>query len=743
MNLLKLWISELSEPLFPRYLFPHCLDIVETHLKTVEKRMKGNDQVKSLIERSGSSKDILFYLIWDTDFFVSKSTNEYIIILHRIVQSYSFGVRNEFSRLEELFFEKIPKTNQKVLEFLAVFFAKLSLDSKNNGCSLEKIAEKFGPYLLNPPIWSLNEKKTRKQRHLRKCFIILFLINFKRKHTILSKSEREELDVSDEQFFQSIIQKYLPKKITKKTKKTRKFQSPNVKNSNEKKTKIEIQFNSDRIDQKPKNPIEIQNLNHFKTFENDNKKNTNKKETFSQSFKFGDSIIVKSEQLKKNKEKISYLGSLNNKRLSQFQIDEGIDLEDFLDESIFMQKWLNERELDIPLFIIDQLKLEEKMFKNFAKKNNNNTNQSNSKNEKDDLISNKIKSPGDGLLKFLYRGSKPRSKTKNNSDSDSDEEEGEGISNDQKNILKDKENDKDTDKDKDKGQSTDKENDDDDSSLTLLIEDKQKMKNKNKKNNEDESEQQNKQQKRKKKSQNKKESVYANPKPWSFPRAVNFSINYNEQDISESIKIRHNIFEKGLFLYDESIDLLNHHLPWLHKGDCCEECGQKFSIFARSGHCMYCGRILCKICLAEQSEIPSKILNNGDLRQHPVCLQCKDHLNRHYARPLILLDSVTQPSLKKLKLVEKVETLKNLRNRILEEIELNLIPNDPSSRFLLSLLNHKQIIGLFSNIPRFSINNFVKLSKKDEYINWLGFLERLLVKHSKLVILIDNSWEEI
>jgi len=51
------------------------------------------------------------------------------------------------------------------------------------------------------------------------------------------------------------------------------------------------------------------------------------------------------------------------------------------------------------------------------------------------------------------------------------------------------------------------------------------------------------------------------------------------------------------FMYDEIAGLFNMKSPpFLHRGDACEGCLERFSVTRRKYHCGYCGRLLCAEC---------------------------------------------------------------------------------------------------------------------------------------------------
>ena len=120
-----------------------------------------------------------------------------------------FTQRAQLSELEELFFS-MTKANRDTLEYIGVFSAKLELDfCKNNGDEgviLFQMANLFAPYLIRPSVWTTSSPQEKKvAKFLQQRFILLFFLFLKKKHNLLTKLERMEIDRSDDEILENMV----------------------------------------------------------------------------------------------------------------------------------------------------------------------------------------------------------------------------------------------------------------------------------------------------------------------------------------------------------------------------------------------------------------------------------------------------------------------------------------------------------------------------------------------------------
>ncbi|KAJ5076782.1 rabenosyn-5 [Anaeramoeba ignava] len=732
-HLLRQWLQELPEPLFPGYVYNDCMDIVSKYVRTCESNLLQNEKIQRLIEICGGSNDIISKFISGFDPPNGPHFRDERYNLYKIVQKYCFGVWCDTNSVYELYFTQLPKANQRALECLGICVCKLSLNSSVNGFSLDHASSILSPYLLRPNFWFSSPKQQNLHKKLRRIFFMMFLIFLKRKHILLTENEKDAISLEGNDIIEHLATKYNPTLFGKDQ--SSESKQTNSKNkiqyeSRHKKKKTESTLMID-VENDKKKAIIIKSLIEVKNQTEENPETIlSKTYTFSQTlspqkkklphlqtYGLQSELFKKQMKKRKNKEESKFLiGNFDEKKASISSRNQLVNIDDFLQHSPYMKKWSEEQELQIPKFILKEVHLNEKLLKNLEKRSaysnripkqnqeneneNENENNENFKEKQKEIFDKNDKENGISLIDSSEEYSTTTTtKTDTNIEEDNNSLiPGQGllhllVGNMNKSSRK--------------------------KIGMKMVNERKKQRNKEKKES----------------NENTTDSIHfkklvANPKPWSYPRAIYFNYIQDEDDEKFFEDENEILFKKGAFIYDQNSELLNHDLPYFHKGDCCEECGTKFTLLVRSDHCMYCGRILCSTCCSRTSIIPSKIVQQGDFEQHHTCLKCEDHLVRHFKIPLINFDNLTQLSIKKIG-IQKIDEIRRLRQRILDEIYHTLLDKqkDPCSSFLLSFLNGKRFPGLFYQNPRLSLQDFVSIFNDPLYIDWLYDYERFLVMH--------------
>ena len=137
-----------------------------------------------------------------------------VAAVQTVVKEYAFSLRSPLPDLEEMFF-RVIKPHRNTLEYLGVFCGKLELVyaralareaatadmSAFSPSILPELAAAFGPYIIRPRVWGAAQdaQAKRRARFLQHRFVLLFWFFFKRKHNIVTRAERADLNRSSQE----------------------------------------------------------------------------------------------------------------------------------------------------------------------------------------------------------------------------------------------------------------------------------------------------------------------------------------------------------------------------------------------------------------------------------------------------------------------------------------------------------------------------------------------------------------
>ena len=130
-----------------------------------------------------------------------------VVAIQAVVKDYTFSLRSPLPDLEELFF-RVIKPHRNTLEYLGVFCAKLELAysralareptaaSRLPASILSDLAAAFAPYIIRPNVWGAAQdvQTKRRAKFLQHRFVLLFWFFFKRKHNLVTRAERADLN---------------------------------------------------------------------------------------------------------------------------------------------------------------------------------------------------------------------------------------------------------------------------------------------------------------------------------------------------------------------------------------------------------------------------------------------------------------------------------------------------------------------------------------------------------------------
>jgi len=141
--------------------------------------------------------------------------SEAVTAVQAVVCDYAFSLRAPLPDLEELFF-RVIKPHRNTLEYLGVACAKLELayaralareqaagsgGDAGAGTLLPPslvfdLAAAFAPYIIRPAVWGATQDTHAKKRakFLQHRFVLLFWYFLKRKHNLVTRAERNDLN---------------------------------------------------------------------------------------------------------------------------------------------------------------------------------------------------------------------------------------------------------------------------------------------------------------------------------------------------------------------------------------------------------------------------------------------------------------------------------------------------------------------------------------------------------------------
>ena len=214
--LFRTWLRELPAPLFPVYTYRSVLQIVEQHMVLAKRKIEQHRYYPHLRQQNPDHAPGPLSELWDVlmdreraDTTANGAPSTPVSPLRRILFNFAFSVSASIDRLRELFFE-LPRVNRNALEYVGVFFAKLSLGAAHNHCTVHELATSFSSYLVRPDFWSRSVAERQRCQFLTNAFVVLFLYFIKKKHNILTPEEREMLERTDEEAINLLMVDALP-----------------------------------------------------------------------------------------------------------------------------------------------------------------------------------------------------------------------------------------------------------------------------------------------------------------------------------------------------------------------------------------------------------------------------------------------------------------------------------------------------------------------------------------------------
>ncbi|KJE94343.1 hypothetical protein CAOG_05001 [Capsaspora owczarzaki ATCC 30864] len=112
----------------------------------------------------------------------------------------------------------MPRANKDALEYLGVFFVKMDLSvrrvtqsSESPSLLMQDLAGIFAPYLLRPSLWT-NADASEKQRTrvVQRSFLLHFLFFVKKKHNLMTRSERTSMDSTEDELVDDLLLRAIP-----------------------------------------------------------------------------------------------------------------------------------------------------------------------------------------------------------------------------------------------------------------------------------------------------------------------------------------------------------------------------------------------------------------------------------------------------------------------------------------------------------------------------------------------------
>lgn len=151
--------------------------------------------------------------------------------------------------------------------------------------------------------------------------------------------------------------------------------------------------------------------------------------------------------------------------------------------------------------------------------------------------------------------------------------------------------------------------------------------------------------------------------------------------------------EKVDYFADSEKGLLNHTLadsPKPHDKTC-QSCGIKFtSIFLftsshRRTYCRYCGKVLCRSCCNRQFVVPAHLISHGDFGVHTICRACENHLQGHLYSATLEFDRLLPAAVESIGR-DRINSITALRCEALRYLYFCVLPDCPSRHTLIALL---------------------------------------------------------
>eukprot|EP00048_Salpingoeca_helianthica_P008598 m.124428 g.124428 ORF g.124428 m.124428 type:complete len:933 (+) comp14649_c3_seq1:144-2942(+) len=215
LQIFKAFLRELPRPILPTEFYPEFIAIVVEQVQTAVRAVRESQYYNTLLvasqDRDGRLDTWLLGLFTEPADYVPglESSSRR---LEAAVLTVAMSVRQPCQQLEELFF-RLPRLHRDVLEYLGVMFARLDLLARSEiavalSPLLLILAETFSCFVMRPEFWAAAHSTGYRHR-LHVAAMLALVALMKRKHNLITSSERTTMQLSGPSFVDTVLQNLL------------------------------------------------------------------------------------------------------------------------------------------------------------------------------------------------------------------------------------------------------------------------------------------------------------------------------------------------------------------------------------------------------------------------------------------------------------------------------------------------------------------------------------------------------